>query len=293
MTRAIARNTWTSLALPALLLVGLVGVIAAQAGVLALPKSPAEGVFMPATVVVPAHAYGYRAPGEYLRAGTVADAPRIEAEGVALEIMTYQVTAADYRACVAEGACKAAEPRRRGDGNVPVTGVSYRDATDYAAWLSARTGARWRLPSVAEWSFAAGSKAVDTALGIETDAANPAARWIAAYEKEASLERALATPQPIGSAGVNEFGLADLSGNVWEWTATCGSRTSLDAGGGQVTGIENCGVRYLEGQHRTAMSHFVRDAVAGGCSTGVPPDNLGFRLVRERPWYAPLIDWFA
>jgi formylglycine-generating enzyme required for sulfatase activity len=135
---------------------------------------------------------------------------------------------------------------------------------------------------------------VDIALGVANDAKNPAERWIAAYEQAATLgEAGPATPQPIGSAGRNEFGIADLSGNIWEWTATCGSRTSLDAQGGKLAEIENCGVRYLEGRHRTAMSDFVRDAVGGGCSAGVPPDNLGFRLVRDRPWHAPLIDWFA
>ena len=38
------------------------------------------------------------------------------------------------------------------------------------------------------------------------------------------------------------------------------------------------------------MSTFVRDGRSGGCSVGAPPDNLGFRLVKERPWYAPLLE---
>ena len=48
-----------------------------------------------------------------------------------LEIMTYQVSLDDYRRCVGDGACAPADAR--GTGDVPVTGVSYLDATDYAA----------------------------------------------------------------------------------------------------------------------------------------------------------------
>jgi hypothetical protein len=49
----------------------------------------------------------------------------------------------------------------------------------------------------------------------------------------------------------------------------------------------NCGVRVAEGAHRAYVTDFIRDARAGGCAQGVPPANLGFRLVREeRSWVA-------
>ena len=47
------------------------------------------------------------------------------------------------------------------------------------------------------------------------------------------------------------------------------------------THIENCGVHVVAGFHRTYMSNFIRDGKSGGCAIGLPPDNLGFRLVRE------------
>ena len=43
----------------------------------------------------------------------------------------------------------------------------------------------------------------------------------------------------------------------------------------------NCAVRVVEGRHRAYMIFFVKDAKGGGCSVGTPPDNLGFRLVRD------------
>ena len=43
----------------------------------------------------------------------------------------------------------------------------------------------------------------------------------------------------------------------------------------------DCGIRLVEGRHRAYLTDFIRDARAGGCTTGVPPNNLGFRLVVE------------
>ena len=48
-----------------------------------------------------------------------------------------------------------------------------------------------------------------------------------------------------------------------------------------ISNSPNCGVRVAEGRHRAYVTDFIRDARAGGCAVGVPPRNLGFRLVRE------------
>src|SRR5262249_59117761 len=89
-------------------------------------------------------------------------------------------------------------------------------------------------------------------------------------------------PQPFGTFGANANGLLDMAGNVWEWTESCFRRSALDAGGqpGGATTV-NCGVRVVEGRHRTYITDFIRDARAGGCPAGTPPSNLGFRLVRD------------
>jgi formylglycine-generating enzyme required for sulfatase activity len=281
---ATTRHT-LDLALPGLLLAGLVSLIGVQTAIIPLPHLGAARPPVAETVIIAPRAFDYRASGDFLRGSAAVDGPMIHVANPAeLEIMTYQVSAADYAQCVADGACKKAEPRKGGTGNVPATGVSFDDASDYAVWVSRRTGATWRLPTVEEWVFAAGSKAVDHALGVETDATDPAKRWLLAYAREAALGGdGPLRPEPLGSFGFNEFGVADLSAVVWEWTATCANRTTLGDAGEVLTYVESCGVRYIEGRHRTPMSTFIRDAIGGGCSVGVPPDNLGFRLVREPP----------
>lgn len=294
-TTALRSPVPVGLAAPAVILVGLAALIAGQAGVLPLPlpqSGATAAVAVSRTVTIAPRPYSYRASGAFQQAGAVVDGPRVAVNApVPLEIMANLVSAADYARCVADGACTPAAPRRHGSGDIPVTGVSYNDAADYARWLSAATGETWRLPTVAEWNFAAGSRAVDIAVNVPGDAADPAARWLATYQQLAASDRdGPAPPQPLGSFGVNEFGVADMSGNVWEWTSTCDGRTTLSAAGAITATRDSCGVRILEGRHRMPMSAFIRDGRTGGCSVGLPPDNLGFRLVRERPWYAGLLE---
>lgn len=288
---AAIHNPLAGIVLPGILLVGLLGLIAAQTGLLTVPAATAS-MTGPETVTIAPREYSYRDSGEFQRNGANIDGPLVTVERPApLEIMKFQVSDTDYARCVADGACEATRPLRRGTGNVAVTGVSFDDATAYAAWLSAKTDESWRLPTIAEWVFAAGSKARDDALGIETEKDNPADRWLAFYERESALgANALTTPEPLGSAGINEFGVADLSAAVWEWSSTCDSRTTLGAAGEILSRVEACGVRLLEGRHRAPMSAFVRDARTGGCSVGAPPDNLGFRLVKERNWWWQIAD---
>jgi formylglycine-generating enzyme required for sulfatase activity len=287
--RALTANSPVfDLAVPAGLLCLLLGVVSVQLGVFSLPQASAD---VPETVVVTSAPYAYRAVGDFQQEGVPVDGPLVSLDPAPqVEIMRYQVTASAYDRCVEAGACQAANPNLRASGEVPVTGVSFEDASQYAQWLSSVTGEAWRLPTVAEWDFAAGARAADHVVQAQTNAANPADRWLAFYEQESAAKVDVdPMPRTPGFFGFNENGLADVGANVWEWTSTCAQRTTLDGGGQVATLVETCGLRYLEGRHRTPMNIFVRDARGGGCSVGVPPANLGFRLVREAPWYAAMV----
>lgn len=262
----------------------LTAAIAAPLSVAAIPTllPPTSGLSPVEAVDVAPRAFTYRRAGEFNLAGQPVDAPlKPLFRTVVLHIMRSQVTAAEYDRCVVEAECAARSAFERSDPNMPAVQVSWHDATDYAHWLSARTGQRWRLPTDEEWVFAAGTRFHDDALlvGVSRD---PSVRWLARYEKEAGQESLDRQPRPTGTFGMNEFGLFDLSGNVWEWTNSCFIRQSLDANGSPLgSSTENCGVRVVEGEHRAYVTDFVRDASNGGCSAGQPPSNLGFRLVRE------------
>ena len=222
----------------------------------------------------------YRVAGDFTRNGKQAAAPLRQIRfDKPLFIMKHQVSASDYQSCVDDGACRALDRGVAVAADRPAVQVSWHDANAYAAWLSNRTGERYRLPTDEEWAFAAGSKFADDALPVDED--DPSKRWIAKYERESERTAGAKDARAFGHFGVNENGLADLAGNVWEWTSTCFTRYRLDDAGETISGKANCGVRVVEGQHRSYVTDFIRDARAGGCAAGVPPDNLGFRLVRE------------
>jgi len=234
------------------------------------------------TVDIAPRAFAYRMAGDFSQAGRPVDAPLVAVTRTSvLHIMKQQVTAAEYDRCVAEARCMARSPLEGFDPNLPAVQVSWQDATAYATWLSTKTGETWRLPTDEEWVFAAGSRFHDDALSVATSR-DPSVLWLARYEKESEQETLDQRPRPTGAFGANEYGLLDLSGNVWEWTNTCFVRQSLDAKGRPASAsTANCGVRVVEGEHRTFVTDFIRDARGGGCAVGKPPSNLGFRLVRE------------
>jgi len=112
----------------------------------------------------------------------------------------------------------------------PVGCVSWNDAQAYAAWLSAVTGARYRLPSEAEWEYAA--RAGTATPWFWGDDPDDACRHANVYDltaakeltfpwEPARCEDGAVRVAPVGRFAPNGFGLHDMLGNVWEWTADC------------------------------------------------------------------------
>lgn len=273
-----------------LFLVVLAGAYAVKTTLVSGDAAGGVLVEAPETVVIAPREITYRAPGEYFRGGYEVDGPmRTVSVTRPLTIMKHQVSHADYERCVAVGVCPRAEPEFAvtGGADVPATGISFQDTQAYAAWLSRQTGETWRLPTDQEFALAAGSRFPDDALGATR---NPADRWLASYRRDAARSANRdAVPKPAGHFGENEFGLADFGGNVWEWTSTCRQRVDLDRGETETDGPGSCGIYMAAGQHRAAMVFFVRNPKGGGCAVGAPPDNLGFRLVKEPGWSARLL----
>jgi Uncharacterized conserved protein len=202
-----------------------------------------------------------------------------------LYVMKRQVSQAEFAQCVKEKACKVLDREVREDVSPdhPVVGVSWTDATDYARWYSKRTGRTYRLPTYAEWVHIAGEAFKESQRVNVYDSNNPAQQWLAEYALEAQRQSVSdPAPKPFGHYGSNKAGVQDLNGNVWEWTNTCSARVYLgDDGKNLLPPSENCGVRVVAGSHYSLITDFMRDPKSGACSVGIPPANLGIRLVRD------------
>ena len=134
----------------------------------------------PALVDVLPGSFAYRLSGEFSISGRPARAPLVQykLEGV-LEMMSHQVTVAEYERCVAAGACENFATQQANEGSdFPAVQVSWQDATDYAAWLSANTGENYRLPTDEEWAYAAGSRFKDDASSQADDPSDPSKAWL-------------------------------------------------------------------------------------------------------------------
>jgi formylglycine-generating enzyme len=105
----------------------------------------------------------------------------------------------------------------RGRGDHPVVQVAYDDAAAFAAWRGAR------LPSEAEWELAArgGLEGADYCWGDEPypDGRQLANTWQGEFPWENLALDGYESTSPVGAFPPNGYGLFDMAGNVWEWTA--------------------------------------------------------------------------
>jgi formylglycine-generating enzyme required for sulfatase activity len=115
--------------------------------------------------------------------------------------------------------------------NEPVVCVTWTDAKAYVAWLSRRTGETYRLPSEAEWEWAARGGA-PKARFVWGDDPEAACAYANIFDREGpSLQKRPTIPtkcsdgfagvSPVGALSPNGFGLHDMIGNVWEWLEDC------------------------------------------------------------------------
>jgi len=126
----------------------------------------------------------------------------------------YEITIAQYLEFHKATKRKwSAEPPNKQDTRKPIIGVTWHDAVAYCAWLSNKTGEKYRLPTEAEWEYAAcgGQKS----KGYKYSGSNNLHE--VAWNDYDNRKKRRGKPHSIGSKRPNELGLYDMSGNVSEW----------------------------------------------------------------------------
>lgn len=163
-----------------------------------------------------------------------------------------------------------------GRGQQPVINISWDDAQALAIWLSEQTGKGYRLPSEAEWEYAA-SGGRDSAywwgdaVGENHDNCfNCKSRW----------DRV--SPAPINSFAPNPFGLVNTAGNVQEWVADCYRAGYAEASGdGSAVDMPVCLSRVIRGGAFNKPADSMKRTRRNHLPSGTRLNNLGLRLVRE------------
>jgi len=172
----------------------------------------------------------------------------------------------------------------------PVVCVSWDDAQSYVAWLSQRTGGRYRLLTEAEWEYAArAGSATPYPWGESYDDACTYANVADATAHERYRERRLHSgfvfscsdgvihTARVGTFSANNFGLYDMIGNVDEWVEDCADTASSSNSGSSV-----CDRRRMRGGGwGTTNPQMMRSAYRGRWQATAPWDALGFRVAKE------------
>lgn len=176
----------------------------------------------------------------------------------------------------------------------PVVCISWNDATAYTEWLSRKTGKSYRLPTEAEWEYAARGKtstarywgespdnACQYANVADTTAQKlikPATTW-----QVHNCDDGFAYTAPAGSFKPNAFGLHDMLGNVWEWVEDSyhDSYQGAPANGSAWAG--NGKKRVLRGGSWYDSPPKVRAAGRDKAISERRYDNFGFRIARNLP----------
>jgi formylglycine-generating enzyme required for sulfatase activity len=192
----------------------------------------------------------------------------------------FEVTQSEWNACVSDGGCpQRGETRSAAAGRMPVTGVSHEDAKLYLAWLQRQTGHGYRLPSEAEWEFAAASDPSRDlcAFGNVADGASAFRDRDETCRDGFPAERA-----PVGQFRPNAYGLFDMRGNVWEWTEDCWHESYRGAPRSPAAWLRGCETRervLRGGSYRTGPLHN-RLSTRLPMESGMGPEDVGFRVVR-------------
>ncbi len=231
--------------------------------------------------------------GDAIGVGSAYESPVHEVRLAAFALARFETTREQWLACERAGACKAA----RSDGSsltaAPIENVTWEQVQDYVAWLSQRSGQRYRLPSEAEWEYAARAGTVTQytwgnsldgvcahANGFDRSGhrENPQWYW------QSDCDDGHAKAAPVGRFPPNAWGLHDMLGNVWEWVGDCwhSDYTNAPADGRAWTDA-NCRKRVNRGGGWGNPATTLRVTNRDGDPPNARSEGLGFRVARDMP----------
>ncbi len=231
----------------------------------AAPSSFADCEFCPTMAVLPGGAFmmgsSPDSPGHVGYEG-----PQHEVTIPSFAISETEITHDQWLACVEDGGCGAYTPGDAGFGREgrPAIFISWRDAQGYVKWLSAKTGKTYRLPTEAEWEYAARG-------GTQS-----AYWWGDGFDR---ARVALGSTRPVDDLAPNPFGLRGMLGNAAEWVEDCYVNNYGDAPvDGSAVKAGDCGRRVVRGGSWRDEPRALRSANRSRITQTVRDRSMGFRV---------------
>jgi formylglycine-generating enzyme required for sulfatase activity len=232
-----------------------------------------SGGYGPTMIQVPGGKFRMGGPSSIISPD---ETPRHEVTVPSFMVSVYEITFAEYyRFAQATGRKKP--PSNGWDIKThPVVEVSWDDALAYTRWLSQQTGKRYRLPSEAEWEYAA--RAGTTASfwwGTKPGSNN-------AHCFDCKSDYSTSKPAKVGTYEPNPFGLYDTAGNVYEWVHDCYHRNYNDAPtDGSVWEGGDCDVRVVRGGAYRSPANSMRVENRETFKSDKGQYNVGIRVARD------------
>jgi len=182
----------------------------------------------------------------------------------------YPVSIREWNACAAAKACAFTAT---GNDNTPITNVSWSDARQFAAWLAETTGKSYRLPTEAEWEYAArGGTRTKYWWGEQLQ---PGAAGCKNCTEVAMAE----LPGKVGSFKANPFGLYDMGGTVDQWVEDCWHKNYQGApADGSAWAEDSCPSHVLRSGSWRNDARYVRPSNRDSYDTNVRYPTHGFRI---------------
>ena len=234
---------------------------------------------------------GHYKMGDPVGDGQPYERPAHEVDVPAFALDRFEVTNGEWGQCVAAGACSASKVvSDSAHDRYPVAGVSWTQVNLYTGWLSQRTGKQYRLPSEAEWEYAAraGSSSRYTWGTFDPKACNYANLLDVSGRREhpewtwsEACDDRYGGTAPVGSFPPNAWGFYDMLGNVWEWVLDCWHADYAGAPGDGAAWLgESCRKHVNRGGGWGNNARALRLSSRDADSAESFSDGLGFRVAR-------------
>jgi formylglycine-generating enzyme required for sulfatase activity len=218
-------------------------------------------------------------PGAFMMGSNSSDPSERPAHRVSinapLAIGKFEVTVGQWNACVDAGACPRVADATRPD-NTSVRDVSWDDAQQYVKWLSQVSGKPYRLPTEAEWEYAArAGTSTQYWWGEQMRAGN-------ANCKDCGQPWQQDGPARVGSFAANPYGLYDMNGSVWEWVSDCWHNSFKGApSDSRSWDQQNCRDRVIRGGSWRDGASYMLSSTRFKYAAGVRQSQNGFRVARD------------